>query len=254
MRSLKIQSSGYSRRNTIYIDKPNEDYYCIDDKNMIYGVFDGVSRDRTTNGYPNPSPSKAIAYLCAQYMHNYLIKRMQSECLTEKSLKESLIYANNKIKKHNSHSYYKFLPGTVCVICHIAENILYYAYVGDCAIRIINCKKVNTLSIPQTRFVQQNKSQLDTYQIRYNICNNPNHPYGYGVINGDNFAEKFIITGSRRIVSSNVILLSSDGAEEYINDLTADQILDMSPEVIINNSYASEEKSDDKTIIKVAIL
>ena len=51
-----------------------------------------------------------------------------------------------------------------------------------------------------------------------------------------------------------MILLSSDGAEEYINDLTADQILDMSPEVIINNSYASEEKSDDKTIIKVAIL
>lgn len=84
--------------------------------------------------------------------------------------------------------------------------------------------------------------------IRNDICNNPSHPYGYGVINGSENADYFMRSGI--IDKFDRIILSTDGPEMYVSLCSIDELMWTTPEELIYKS--SHLNQDDMTILIIS--
>ena len=239
-----------SLRNTTYADKPNEDYTLVDEPNCILIVLDGVSRDRVDGKYPDPSPAREVTRMLAHDVHSLLAGQIGCDDDVSKTILRSVDAANEKVAAYNKKLGDDFPAGTCGIFCVIRSGILYYAYLGDCFGRLVRESAVMIFTKEQTKLVRENKSGLTNHEIRNIICNNINHPYGYGVLNGDKGAMDFLVTGSFPVHEGDIILLSTDGMEGYLVNETIDNLMKLSSEEMTAKAVARGGKQDDKSIIR----
>lgn len=248
----KISFTQYSKKNTMGNDKPNEDYILINDNKYYFIILDGVSRDRENGKYPNPSPSAEITQLLAKSIYKYL--QESTENFPENSNIEKLLYSamkfgNETVKKYPKYRQYDFLPGAVGIVSIIVDNVFYYAYIGDCIGLKISKKERFIFTDKQTKLVHKYRHIFDKYTIRNIICNNPNHPYAYGVLNGNENVDKFIQTGNFILNHGDKVILATDGVESYIMSYIEKNFELGTAKDFVKASDSKEEQEDDKSVI-----
>lgn len=248
---LNRKSIAITKVNSKNINKPNEDSYLCDDKNGIYILVDGVSRDKINGIYPNPSPAKEVSELFVNKVYDYFINCKSLSLLSSpcRLLYEMVYFGNNEIKKYNNEKIWmeNFLPGTVGIIAIVRTNILYYAYIGDCYGFIINNDNHKVLFTEcQTEKIHFFKGRFDRQTIRNEICNNKKSPYSYGVLNGDDRALDFLRIGIKELHDNDKIILCSDGFEDIVINNSL-ELYNMQIDDIVEKS----DCDDDKTMIIV---
>lgn len=246
---FKFISTGERLRNTKLFDKPNEDYIIFDDENKVYILADGVSRDKTKSGYPNPSPAKEVAELFSKSVYQHLLNSKEEDGYER--VKNAFVFGNEAVRKYNKNYSGDFLPGTVGVVGLIESEWLYYGYIGDCYGRVLENEKVTVFTKCQTEKMEKHKKEFSLYEIRNNICNNKKHPYSYGVINGKKEAMDFVEMGKVNLRSIEKIILSSDGLEPYLSSLEPADFVDIDSNSCLMKSIDAMQKEDDKSIIVI---
>lgn len=232
--------------------KPNEDAYFVDKANLVFSVIDGVSRSWVGGVYPNPSPTLVLVENILDYL---LYTESKSRYNSQLDL---LVDLNLYISEVNETFEDKFKPGIAIVSIKIINNIIYWAAIGDCfglvQLKDGNFYRFNTSQTFKLAYAlaQSNSPyMLTTDEIRFNICNNPEHPLAYGVLNGNPMAEKLIESGSLELENISGICLYSDGLAFF----DPKDIFSMSMEEIFTtpSPYGDKEHEDDKTLIRLTL-
>ena len=131
-------------------------------------------------------------------------------------------------------------------------TLKHYAYIGDCiGMKISNNKDYFLFTDKQTKLVQKYRHLLNKYTVRNVICNNLNHPFAYGVLNGNENANKFIQTGNFILKHGDKVILATDGLESYIiNNKESLYELKIAKD-FIKNSKTQAGQEDDKSVILI---
>lgn len=239
-------------KNTKLMDKPNEDIFLCDGNNGIFLLLDGVSRDRESGRYPNPSPAVDVVHILKDEIYNYLIShRWDSQNILDLIVKAVKI-ANNKVKIYNDRKKLLFAAGAVGIIAIIDKGQLFYAYIGDCFGRIVYDNNIVVFTHCQTELINKHKKEFSAFEIREIICNNPVHPYSYGVLNGDEQAIYFLQTGKIDLFDVKCIILTSDGIEPFLSSCSAKFLHSKNAISLLEKDQEIQtENQDDKTIIKI---
>lgn len=238
-------------KNTVSPLKPNEDAFYVDDEKKIYIIADGVSRDLIDGYYPNPSPSKEVADIFVEEASRYVKHAITVMPNYRQAVYDAFAYANHKIKRYNSE-YTSFFPGTVGVITLLINDTIYYGYIGDCTGILLNDRQKKQFTHCQTKQIYIHRNEFSKSTIRSQICNNPSHPYSYGVIDGRDAAMEFVVTGEFPISEYSGMILHSDGATEKVNALSASELLSMTANCVLNVPTIDNNK-DDKSLILVKL-
>ena len=243
-------------QNHLSNPKPLEDYLITDNESKIFIILDGVSIK--VNGiYLNPSPSFEVTRIFAEQVLSTL-KRTELPSDVKYWLKQAVVDGNKRIKDSNDQKKWNYLPGTVGIISVISDNKFYYVSVGDCSGRILHKGKVKLLTYSQTELIERHKAEFSVSEIRNNICNNKNHPYGYGVFTGEQRVIDFLQFGVVTVYKGDMILLATDGLDPLINSEKFQMNnLISAKELIIEAEELEEDrkasKSDDKAIIIIRV-
>lgn len=252
--TIQLQVSGATKANN-FVDKPNEDVYVMDEGNHIYIVADGVTRDRLDGKYPNPSPAQYISQLFVRETYQYLHDNLLHDNLYE-LLEQAITYSNNIIQSENK-DYTEFAPSTVAIVAIVRSNLLYYAHLGDCSIWLLG-EKFKRITNPQTEIIHEHAQEFTLAQIRDEIANNPNHPYAYGVLNGDEQALLFVEYHQLELVSGMNILIASDGFDDFFDSSECvyenQSVDDFIAEAESFGTQNPHLRSDDKTAICLKVL
>lgn len=244
---MKYISSCGTIKNTKIYDKPNEDFVLCDDERNIYILLDGVSRDKINGKYPNPSPAQEVTELFAREAYDYLKKNSGQYDLEQ--VKGAFIKGNEAIENYNT-KYNDFLPGTVGIICIVDEDRLFYGYIGDCYGRLISKSEIKFFTKCQTREIAIHKKEFSASEIRNKICNNPRHPYAYGVLTGQKEAMEFVVLGECSLTNVDMVFLSSDGMEPYLSRLIRKDFVKKEADYYLEQSVVNSDE-DDKAVIIV---
>lgn len=242
-----------TKRNTKSFYKPNEDDTFVDSENGIFILLDGVSRDKINGIYPNPSPSYEVSEIFAKKVYSYMRKRISLEDDYLKIIKDAFKEGNSEIKKYNQLYKDEFLPGTVGIIAIIKRNQLFYGYIGDCIGILANRTIKKEFTKCQTKLVHEHKKEFTANQIRQDICNNVQHPYAYGVLDGREGALNFVVTGQINLDKYQKMILLTDGLEEVAKKIPLEELISSNAGELISSKLC-ETSTDDKTVIIVRIL
>lgn len=245
---MKYISTCGSVKNTKMYDKPNEDFVLCDDEKKIYILLDGVSRDKINGKYPNPSPAREVSELFAKEAYDFLKKSKGQYGLEQ--IKEAFIKGNEAIERYNIKYNSDFLPGTVGIVCIIDKDRLFYGYIGDCYGRLIQNDKIVMFTKCQTEKIAIHKKEFSSSEIRNEICNNAKHPYGYGVLTGQKKALDFVVLGEYSLNNVDMVFLSSDGMEPFLDRLSRKDFVKKDAEYYLQSSI-EEREEDDKAVIIV---
>ena len=242
---MKLCSCSMTYQNSKLSDKPNEDYFICDDERHIYILVDGVSRDKIEGRYPNPSPARDVSEIFAHTVYEYL--RLHAG---HTSVMEAVGIGNCEIAKYNEKIKWEndFLPGTVGIVAIIEDRVLYYCYIGDCyGLKISQAGEKYFFTECQTNLIARYGKKFTAYEIRNKICNHKEHPYSYGVLNGDVNAMDFVVSGRIEIDNDEKIILCSDGFDDLVKNYSGTDLYKMSLEEMERKT----ENKDDKTVIVI---
>jgi len=238
--------SSCSVKNNIYATKPNEDSYFVSENCASFGVLDGVSRDAISGVYPNPSP----AYDVANLICDIIVDELQSGI---SDIENAILKANCEVSEYNKTNNLKSFPaGAVGVFCTINNLNMKYSYIGDSVGFVLRNNLIFPFTHKQTTDVIENEENFSLEYIRSNICNNPDHIYGYGVINGSPAVKNFIVSGNLRLKQNDVVFISTDGCDNILTNATSNDLLNLSPEELIAK-YCVGDNQDDRTLIKIQV-
>ena len=237
--------SAFTQKNTKASDKPNEDLSFYDENSGFVLVLDGVSRDKETGIYPNPSPAAEVVSIIKEKSFEYFLAYKDTD---ENVLLHSVQYANEEVRKYNFLRQLDFAAGAVGIFGYLLGESFHYVYIGDCYGRAIFDGAVDIFTECQTEKISKHVKEFSASFIRNDICNNPSHPYGYGVINGSENANYFMRSGI--IDKFDRIILSTDGPEMYVSLCSIDELMWTTPEELIYKS--SHLNQDDMTILIIS--
>lgn len=234
-----------SFKNTVSEDKPNEDIAFFFRETGIGMVLDGVSRDKENGQYPNPSPAKIANQL---FIEAVMQQDMGSVSGIEKI--QLLIQAGNKaLREYNEKLKHRFPAGTVGIVFSLENNCFHYGYIGDCYAEIIRDGKRRIFTECQTMMLSRHKKEFTSDEIRYEICNHVNHPYGYGVWDGNNSAMDFVKYGSIQLLSGDVLFMYTDGLQREMDEKGLWELIDTPLEGLFEQESKTER--DDRTCMRI---
>lgn len=244
---MRYDIESISVKNTRKFDKTNEDLVYFDDG---FGtVLDGVTRDKENGIYPEPSP----AYICSELFRDSLIEeKKKNGCDDLKKLCLLIEKGNRSVYDYNKKENLEFAAGTVGIVYSIVDNYILYGYVGDCYGMIIRDCKRRIFTECQTDSVLAHKKELTTKQIRYEICNHIEHPFGYGVWDGNPGAMDFTKYGHILLKENDVILLFTDGMYEECMQVSDKDIAAKSLDTLFGCHEL--ENADDRSLIRIRVL
>lgn len=239
-------------KNTKQTDKPNEDAVLCDKDKNIYILLDGVSRDNENGKYPFPSPAVIAVNILIENIYAELKNTDMNNSDILDSIKHAIQIGNDKLKIFNENNKISFPAGAVGIVAVIQREKLYYGYIGDCYGRLIYANTVQIFTKCQTELISKHKKQFTTYEIREIICNNIDHPYSYGVLNGDKRAMNFVKRGEINLSEVEQIILASDGMENYLSICSLELLKEKSASDLVDEAVAiNGNAQDDRTIIKI---
>lgn len=253
----------YTAKNTMYEKKRNEDYHIVDREKGIFLILDGVSRDASNGVYETPDLVPDVVSALGNYIYQYLSDALNNSGRIDVGalLREAVSLGNAHIA--NMTYQYAFKPGAVGIVCVLHQQCFYYVFIGDCTGLVIHEDKTFTeFTESQTtklhdymkQYAETDGKRLSKDEIRNEICNNPASPLGYGVLDGNPRALDFVKASSICLSARDVIVLCTDGIEQYIRSEYVARKKDLkSAEEIIKASNAIDaqiqKRHDDKTLI-----
>ncbi len=256
---MKVLTQKNTRKNNaLRYQKPNEDYTILDDSIGFYMVLDGVTR-HTPKGYsyPNPSPTVRVVRILANTIYQHILASTQMA--TQEKLSEAVKEGNKAVLQHNQKQYPNAIqqPGAVGIVGILKDSIFHYAHLGDCMLLLVRNNKMTQLTQPQTAELAKHKKSLKAADIWKNITNNMNHPYRYGVYNGDERVLPFVEYNRIELQQNDTLIIASDGLEYLFKHKNIINLLEYDFESWFDWSEALEQqygyRSDDKTIITIQI-
>lgn len=236
---MLIYKNTFDNIKSINCDFLVEDqFYATDDEAIVadgitrdpIGISDlsGLTQQDFLENYPKPSGG----FLAAKEICNTFSN-------TVGTLKDRLIKCNNNLKKLNAkyilkcdyleNDYY----GAVASCITIKNNILDYAYICDCGIIVYDSlgnikfqteddKKlhsdpfINQLGIswnlPEARIIVRRDYRNNLSNIHNGKC------ISYGALTGEDSAISFIRNGQIQLVSGDIVLVYSDGFNNFLHD------------------------------------
>lgn len=245
--------------------KPNEDYVIDDQENHIYIVLDGILRK--AEEYHNfHSLSADVSEIFAKEMHSYLLKNKKDVVkFSDVSimLKDGFKQANHAVQiyleAHQEEWVGKEIPGCVGIVTLLINQTLFYGSLGDCVGVLCRGDQKIVFSKKQTEFAFRYLNlETDRKRLYDEIVNQPQAPYGYGVINGNPCAVKYFDIGYLKIEKGDIVYLMSDGVSDYIEYNKVKTYKYQSLPHIIQGSNRQDEEMmkpyfDDKSIIKITL-
>jgi serine/threonine protein phosphatase PrpC len=220
-----------------YENHPREDYHLCSSKYPIFIVADGVTLKRNTEGlYPTPSG----AYELAKLFCHTIIENAENmyEQFSEEKLNELFKIGNEVAKKFNeslgrnkeSIDYREFdLFAATTAFVIIKESRVYWWSLGDSGITAFDENKSNIFQSPEawpdekekisatgnTPLTDTEFNKLKKRLFR-NALTEEGERFGYGVITGEDSACVYLNTGSFTLKKGFLILIYTDGYENYI--------------------------------------
>ena len=249
---MEVLKHGTRKNKISKYNKPNEDYYLFDSNQGIAIVADGVSRSLVNGTYPNPSPAAEVVKIICSNVVKGLFRNPSL------SLKEAVLQANNALAILNSKIDY-FKPGATLIVCRKIDVSSYeYCYIGDPLMGLLDGEDFNNLLYPQTKPLYETiktGTRLSEREIRGGICNNIQHPLGYGVLDGSKECIDFITEGTVTLEPKDSLFLMSDGFELLTNKQHTKHLSLATFNKLANEMEKLESKnkirSDDKTLIHI---
>lgn len=215
--------------------KPNEDFYLVSKKYPIFIVVDGVTQSHFEyNGYAFPAGAKAAAEIFCYSALEFLEKNLKTTKDKKALIKMAFNFANKRIWELNKNEgiperldYYVYdYFDCVGVAGLIFENKLFYCYVGDCGLTILD--KNNNLKfqtkdevIKAAKYLEKiskknnwNEKQKEIFW-RKELRNHPSGKY-YGTFSGQEGVKKYYAMGNQLIRKGDLIVFYTDGFVEYL--------------------------------------
>lgn len=229
---------------------PVEDVYSINNKEDIFVVADGVTRDSCTHlpntdtlfgkikfawDYPRPSPAK----MAADIFTKSFFESMKCFNDGEKAILESFDIANTAISDLNKNLGITYVRDYCvndyagCVGAGIAKHkdgSISWGYVCDCGVAIfdgggeLRFRTENDGPNKYDSFIWKDKRLQNTDWknpfartiVRRDYRNNPNEENSFGVLNGESAAMHYVKTGTNEIKPGEHLIVYSDGLENVI--------------------------------------
>ncbi len=214
---------------------PQEDFLLISDEYPIYVIADGVTLSRDSdNNYPNPSG----AFKVAQIFCNEVIRLCEGryDDINETVVRDIFREANNVVGEYNEKmgrrreisNFWDFdLFACAAAFVVIKENIAYWARIADCLIvnfdkkGIIKTEIFEDFNILKTN-APSNYHDLDRdtrlllEREKYrNVLDADGNLFGYGVVDGEDRANRYLVCGSFEVKKGDLLVLGTDGFEPY---------------------------------------
>ena len=247
---------GFTRKNTA-IDLPEEDSFGIEEHSgsLFVCTADGITRDpiglkhfpeRDAKGiaefsshYLRPSPAKDASQECVSKILEHLrVIQAEEGRIGRDGIFNSFSYANQHLLSFNN---WRIGPITdylendwlACVASAgvILDHILYYGYIGDCGVLVIN--EGGDLVKRTPNEVEKTSNYLKSLRngslfndpwrdpmwranVRREYRNRTDNPYAYGAFTGEPGALKFVHTGKAHLGLGYYVLFYSDGMEKIL--------------------------------------
>lgn len=254
------------RPNRSPIAKPLEDFALADDQQSIYIVCDGVTRSRVNGVYPKDSPAAHASRLFGEAAAGVLADVTSAVSAIE-SLRMAVAAGNEAVRRYNAMSISlpdyleNDLAGTVAIIGVVRDEMLHYAYNGDCCAYLVSPDGVRRLTVSQTASVSEYRQTANgvedhTLIIRRDFRNNKQSPYGYGVFTGEARALEWVEYRRLPLAAGHIVTLTTDGLVPYL-DRCPKRLAECKPDEMINEAEQLEMKlgwrSDDKALILIRV-
>ncbi len=223
----------------VHLGHPKEDYYKTSDKYPIYAVADGVTLIQyliEKKEYPNPSPAGEVARIFCEEAVREAEKRYAN--FSESDIGEVFVTANEAVRKYNAENgrtpetsdyWFNDLYAATGAFIVIKENVVYWASICDSYVIYLDsngtlkfkspdCDSLAEAEAPEYAGKSSGpiaKAQY-TWRVRRNCLNEEGKRIGYGVITGEPNANVYLSSGKFTIENGDLVLLATDGFEEYI--------------------------------------
>jgi len=225
---------------------PKEDSFNFDEN--TFAVADGVTRDpleylpdiKTLKGklafawnYKRPSPAKVAADLfCITSTH--VLKDFDIKDKT--AITEAFEISNNKIKEYNNLTFDDIdyltndFAGCVASLAVKNKEYVHFGFISDCGVAIFDEKgnlKFRTedegpLKYKKERWSSEQMKRLSWENpeariiTRRDFRNNPENPYSFGVLTGEDTAMHYVKIRTQEIRPSEHLIVYTDGLEDVI--------------------------------------
>ncbi|MBQ9994661.1 MAG: protein phosphatase 2C domain-containing protein [Clostridia bacterium] len=242
------------------LGKPNEDYIATGGDGQIFILLDGVTRPHAE--YDGSGSSAAID-VCEVFAASLLerqedILRAEGTRATQEALALAVTQANEAVARYRSAKppeQWRFYPAAVGIAAVIKQDVMSFAYVGDC-MGVLYRDNARMVFAEQQTIHATKIMKLPKERLYGEACNHPESRYAYGVINGDDEMAKLLRVSHISLERGDTVYLVSDGMQKFITleDLsawqtaTAQEMIDASCGYDVP-PYASY--ADDKAMIKI---
>lgn len=258
MDTIPYRVSASTRINDRGLQKPNEDHILIDDLHHIFIILDGITRVHDEYiDFPGESAASDVNCIFSEAVRSYILMH-KDEFDPQSLLRNAAIVGNQAIipyRNRRSKSQWQFFPGTLGIISLIQKQQFHYLYVGDCQGTVIRQgAKFHFGKQGQTEALELMRiSKAERYD-RY--CNHPTEPLGYGIFNGDVEAVELFEQSSFELQPGDTVMLATDGLSRHIQYARSADLINQTPEQIIENSCIWDcppfaKYADDKALIKL---
>jgi serine/threonine protein phosphatase PrpC len=214
---------------------PQEDYFEISKKFSIFAVADGVTLEYSGGKYPNPSGAGEVAKIFCESVIKEAEKLYSKFVVSD--IKKVFSKANFDVEKYNIKqgrvknkiNYWDFdLFAATAAFVIIKNDYVYWASMCDSSVTHFNKSGKLKFSSPECwqdlrKNLPANWDEIPECERRKEIrktyrngidkkCN----LIGYGVVTGEEIAEKYLNFGKFPIESGDIVVVLTDGFENYI--------------------------------------
>ncbi len=259
LEKLRYKAEYYTKMHGREIPKPNEDRVLVDEERGIFIVLDGVTRvHEEYENAPYQSAAGDLGDIFIREAYRF-IKENISESDPERILRGAINVANTEIREYRkvkSEEEWSYYPSTLGFVALVRDNTLHYIATGDCLAILIR-RGTKILLGREWTLEAVDKLRL-TKAERYALyCNHPENRLSYTVFNGDDEVMEALDYCFLDLHEGDTLLIASDGIGEYIKFEKSRDLLEQTPEEMIERSGIYDvppfgEYIDDKTLIKLS--
>ncbi|MDO8510274.1 MAG: protein phosphatase 2C domain-containing protein [bacterium] len=221
------------------VPRPKEDFFLTSNKYPIYVVADGVTLIPNERGnYPNPSGAGAIAKIFCESVISAAEKAYEN--FSEIALVDVFREGNQAAYEYNASEgrtketvdYWQHdLFAATTAFGLIKENKLYWWSLCDAGVSIFNDRDERTFTSPPCWSEKSRKKNLPQdwekvplierkkilWQKYRNGVNEQGEVIGYGVVTGEETAERYLNRGTVELTEDDLVTIYTDGYENYLN-------------------------------------
>jgi hypothetical protein len=216
---------------------PQEDFLIVSDKYPIYIVADGVTLIQFLiegKEYPSPSPAGEVARIfCA---HALKAAEDLYETFEEENIKDVFKKGNDAVREYNlsqgrtsetTDFWHNDLYAATAAFSLIKEGKVYWGTIcdsyiitssegGEINFRSPDCDDLTEDKLPIFAGGDSQRSKAEySWKFRRNRINDQGKRVGYGVVTGEPEALEYLSSGSFEIGAGDLLLVLTDGFEEY---------------------------------------